>query len=108
MNEQSKQIGSGQQTSAEIQQLVADYERRLDDIAEIVTRVRHELNNPLTGVLGQVQLLLREDLNEKARRRAETIEQLAVRLTTIVAELREVQRPARSVATGESAAGDQD
>jgi len=82
--------------SEELQKQIAEYEQRIDEIAELVSRVRHELNNPLTGVLGQVQLLLREDLGEKARHRAETIEQLAQRLTAIVAELREVQRAPRS------------
>src|SRR3989441_8419003 len=72
---------------------VAEYERKMDEIAELVARVRHEINNPLTGVLGQAQLLLREDLNERARKRAETIEQLAIRLRDIAAELRQVQRP---------------
>ncbi len=83
-------------SSAELQKLVAEYETRIDEIAELVSRVRHELNNPLTGVLGQVQLLLREELSDKVRHRAETIEQLALRLTTIVAELREVQRAPRA------------
>ena len=72
----------------------ADCARRRDSL-DLVSRVRHEINNPLTGVLGQSQLLLREELNEKARKRAQTIEQLARRLAEIVAELRQVQRPAR-------------
>lgn len=84
------------QTSEQLQKLVAEYETRINQIADLVTRVRHEINNPLTGVLGQAQLLLREELSEKARHRAATIEQLAARLTTIVAELREVQRLPRS------------
>ncbi len=58
----------------------------------MVARVRQEINNPLTGVLGQSQLLLREDLNEKARKRAQTIEDLAIRTRDIVAQLRQVQR----------------
>jgi signal transduction histidine kinase len=70
-----------------------DYRARLEAVADLVARVRHEINNPLTGVLGQAQLLLREDLNERARKRAQSIEDLALRLTDIVAELREVQRP---------------
>ena len=70
-----------------------DYRQKLDEVATLVTRVRHEINNPLTGVLGQAQLLLREDLNEKARKRAESIEELALRLKDIVMQLREVQRP---------------
>jgi signal transduction histidine kinase len=70
-----------------------DYRQKLDEVATLVARVRHEINNPLTGVLGQAQLLLREDLNEKARKRAQSIEELALRLKDIVMQLREVQRP---------------
>jgi signal transduction histidine kinase len=76
--------------------VIADYEAQLDDVAELVARVRHEINNPLAGILGQAQLLLREELNDKARHRAETIEQLATRLRDVVAQLREIQRPVRS------------
>ncbi len=78
---------------AEINALIAEYEAKIDEAAELITRVRHEINNPLTGVLGQAQLLLREDLNERARKRAETIEELAIRMRDIVAQLRQVQRP---------------
>ena len=76
--------------------LLADYEARLDEAAELIARVRHEINNPLAAVLGQAQLLLREELNEKARNRAEIIEELAIRLRDIVAQLREIQRPVKS------------
>lgn len=73
--------------------MVSDFEAQLESVADLVARVRHEINNPLTGVLGQAQLLLREDLNEKARKRVETIENLAMRLRDIVGQLRQVQRP---------------
>jgi signal transduction histidine kinase len=76
--------------------LLAEYESRLDEVAEVVARVRHEINNPLAGVLGQAQLLLREELNDKARKRAETIEELAIRLRDVVAQLRKVQKPVRT------------
>lgn len=79
-------------TEDQLRARVADCEARLEEIVELVARVRHEINNPLTGVLGQSQLLLREDLNEKARKRAETIEDLATRIRDIVAQLRQVQR----------------
>ena len=72
---------------------VADYRAKLGEVADLVARIRHEINNPLTGVLGQAQLLLREDLSERARKRAQTIEELAIRIRDIVAQLREVQRP---------------
>ena len=71
---------------------VVYYRDRLDQIAELVAHIRHEINNPLTGVLGQAQLLLREELSDRARKRAETIEELAIRLRDIVAQLREVQK----------------
>jgi signal transduction histidine kinase len=72
---------------------VAKYRLKLEETADLVARIRHEINNPLTGVLGQAQLLLREDLSERSRKRVQTIEDLAIRLRDIVAQLREVQRP---------------
>jgi signal transduction histidine kinase len=76
--------------------LTAEYQARMDEIADLITRVRHEINNPLTGVLGQAQLLLREELPESAKKRAETIEALAIRIRDIVAQLRQVQKTSRS------------
>jgi signal transduction histidine kinase len=87
-------------TSASLEQrlrsLIAEYEARLAEIADLVAHVRHEINNPLTGVLGQAQLLLREELSPSARRRVETIEQLATRIRDTVARLRDVQCPPKS------------
>ncbi len=84
---------SAERTSEEeIDGIIADYELRIDEIAHLVARVRHEINNPLTGVLGQAQLLLREELSETARKRATTIEGLAFRLRDIVGQLRDVQK----------------
>ena len=74
---------------------VSDYETRLTEVIALVARVRHQMNNPLTGVLGHAQLLLREDLSDKAKQRVLKIEELALRLAEIVAELRAVQNPER-------------
>jgi len=71
----------------------SDDRQQLEQIVELVARVRHEINNPLTGVLGQAQLLLREELNDRARKRAQAIEDLALRLKDIVAQLRDVKKP---------------
>ena len=51
----------------------------------VLSRIRHEINNPLTGVLGQAQLLLRkpDNLTDEARRRIETIEILAHRISEV-------------------------
>src|SRR5687768_10758528 len=80
-----------------VAEVIAEYEAQLDDVAELVARVRHEINNPLAGILGQAQLLLREELNDKARRRAETIEQLSTRLRDVVAQLRQIQKPVKGM-----------
>jgi len=92
---ESNSVDSTSENKSEeaIRELLAGYKARIDEVEELIARVRHEINNPLAGVLGQAQLLLREELNEKARKRAETIEQLAFRLRDIVAQLRQVQKP---------------
>jgi signal transduction histidine kinase len=91
--EKAPGVGDGEE---KLRAVVANYEARMDEVADLITRVRHEINNPLTGVLGQAQLLLREELNERARKRAETIEALAIRIRDIVAQLRQVQKPSRN------------
>jgi signal transduction histidine kinase len=80
------------EAEAKCRALAADHKVKMDEVADLITRVRHEINNPLTGVLGQAQLLLREDLSERARKRAETIEEMAIRIRDIVAQLRQVQK----------------
>lgn len=91
MDEQNAPVSAD--SERELRALVARYETMLSETAELVARVRHELNNPLTGVLGQAQLLLRENLSDRARKRAQTIEELAIRLRDVVAQLRKVQKP---------------
>ena len=85
----------GSDGDEKLRALTADYEAKMDEVADLITRVRHEINNPLTGVLGQAQLLLREELSDRAKKRAETIEALAIRLRDIVAQLRQVQKTSK-------------
>lgn len=93
MQESGEESGRGAQQ--DLSAAVEELEAKLNEIAALVAHVRHEINNPLTGVIGQAQLLLREELSPTARRRVETIEQLAGRIRDTVAQLREVQRPQR-------------
>jgi len=76
-----------------LRRVVEEFEARLTEFAELAAHVRHEINNPLTGLIGQAQLLLREELSDTARRRVQTIEQLANRIRDTVASLREIQNP---------------
>ncbi len=93
----------------ELRAMIAEQETKLLSIVERVARIRHEINNPLTGVIGQAQLLLREpSLSATARRRAETIEQLAGRIRDTVAELRDVQLPNNEVSYEEPEANTSD
>lgn len=78
---------------ARLRALVLEYEAKLTEAASLMARVRHEINNPLAALLGQAQLLLRDELSEKLRRRAQTIESQAKRIEEIVSELRDVQLP---------------
>lgn len=88
------QTESSRQNELEsLQAVLRDYERKLSEAADLVASVRHEINNPLAALLGQAQLLLREELSEKSRRRAETIESQAKRIQEIVGQLRAVQAP---------------
>jgi signal transduction histidine kinase len=82
---------------ARLHALVSEYETKLADAAALVAHVRHEINNPLAALLGQAQLLLREELSERTRRRAETIESQAKRIEEIVGELRDIQTPVATV-----------
>jgi signal transduction histidine kinase len=95
MSTDKKGERTGEQMEQRLRSLIAEHETKLAEIADLVAHVRHEINNPLTGVIGQAQLLLREELSSAARRRVETIEQLAIRIKNIVAQLRDVQRPPR-------------
>jgi signal transduction histidine kinase len=84
----------------QLSRVVGECEARLTEYAALAAHVRHEINNPLTGLIGQAQLLLREELSDTARRRVQTIEQLANRIRDTVASLREIQTPQPKPRTG--------
>jgi signal transduction histidine kinase len=68
-------------------------EERLAEFVQLVRRVRHDANNPLTAALGHVQLLL----DDPAVSDPEVIESLQVvetelrRLTEILRQLNQIQ-----------------
>jgi signal transduction histidine kinase len=67
---------------------------RMAAVGELAAGVAHEINNPLTGVLGYSELLL-DDLDVEDPRRADvqTIRSEAMRARSIVRALRDFARP---------------
>lgn len=62
---------------------------RLNAIIETAATVNHEINNPLTAVLGNVQLLLMRgsDLDEETIRKLKVVEESALRIKDITQKL---------------------
>lgn len=62
---------------------------RLEAVKEASVTINHEINNPLTAVLGNVQLLLlkEKDLPEEVRQRLEKIEESSMRIRDAVSRL---------------------
>jgi nitrogen-specific signal transduction histidine kinase len=68
------------------QQLIQS--EKLSAIGQLISGIAHELNNPLTGVMGYSQLLqLRKDIDERAKESLLKINNLALRCQKIVQNL---------------------
>jgi signal transduction histidine kinase len=77
---------------------------RLGAVVETAVTVNHEINNPLTAILGNVQLLLlkRDTLDEELQRKLETIEEAAMKIRDVTQKLLNLTS-ARSVEYSEGA-----
>jgi len=95
MSPEEPRQNSSDLTEEQLRARVAELEKQLNDTAALVADVRHEVSNPLTGVLGQAQLLLREELPDKVRLRVQKIEELALRVNDVTGKLREVAKPSK-------------
>lgn len=73
-----------EQKQAEAKLIITD---RLASVGEMASGVAHELNNPLTSVIGFSELLLEEDLPDKVREDVEVINREAQRTAQVVKNL---------------------
>lgn len=66
----------------------------LDRVLSVVSRARHDMNNPLTAILAEVQLLLMDadQLSEEHRRSLQTVEEQTQRLREMVKTLQALKR----------------
>ena len=76
-----------QRTQARLVQERLLQSEKMSSVGQLVSGVAHELNNPLTGIMGFAQLLLLSEMEEKPRRQVETIYAEADRASKIVANL---------------------
>lgn len=86
-------LAGGEQPSTD-----ALHKERLAAIVETAVTVNHEINNPLTAILGNVQLLLmKEDsLPEDLRKKLRTVEESALKIRSVTQRLLRIT-DARSV-----------
>jgi K+-sensing histidine kinase KdpD len=65
---------------------------RINAIMETAATVNHEINNPLTAVLGNVQLLLlkRDDLDDDLKRKLKAVEESALRIKEVTQKLMKI------------------
>lgn len=65
---------------------------RLAAIGQVGIAVKHEINNPLTAILGEAQLLLMQhkDLPERVVERIRVIEEMSLRISDIVQKLYDI------------------
>ncbi len=65
---------------------------RIDEMIAVIRRVRHDMNNPLTSIMAEAQLMLMDadDMSAEQRRGLETIEAMAVRIRDLTQLLHDI------------------
>ncbi len=88
--------GQASQGKAAASDLIA--KERLGAVLQTAVTVNHEINNPLTAILGNIQLLLmkRKDLDEELVTKLKTVEEAALKIKDVTQRLLRVTS-ARSV-----------
>lgn len=65
---------------------------KLNTIHAMVVTLAHQINNPLTALMGQAELLLMDtDLDERRRQSIETIRDMSIRIAGVIKRLQDLQ-----------------
>jgi signal transduction histidine kinase len=81
-----ERLGAARAQTRLVQERLLQSEK-MSSVGQLVSGVAHELNNPLTGIMGFAQLLLLRELDETSRKQVETIYAEAERASKIVSNL---------------------
>jgi two-component system NtrC family sensor kinase len=81
-----ERLGAARAQTRLVQERLLQSEK-MSSVGQLVSGVAHELNNPLTGIMGFAQLLLLRDLDDQSRKQVETIYAEAERASKIVSNL---------------------
>lgn len=80
-----------------IQSQVAQSEKHRS-LSAVVSGFAHEINNPLTGILGYIELMeLQTDLNQATQKRLGSIKAQAMRIKSIITELSQLDPDGKQV-----------
>ena len=93
LEEQAEKLVQMARKTQEAQQQAHSSER-LASVGRLAAGAAHEINNPLSAVIGTAELLLRKAAAEKERRALEVILQQSDRIAKIVDDLMGLARPA--------------
>ncbi|MBN2226795.1 MAG: hypothetical protein JW763_05475 [candidate division Zixibacteria bacterium] len=69
-------------------------QERINAILETTATLNHEINNPLTAVLGNIQLLLmrKDKLDEELAKKLQVVEESALRIRTVMQKLLNINK----------------
>ncbi len=73
----------------------SDSAEKLRRVLAAVSHARHEINNPLTSILAETQLLLMDaaTLAPEVQRSAKTVQEMAMRIRDVVRALQDLKEP---------------
>lgn len=92
LNEQAEQIARSAR-KAEKEQTRRFQEQRLASVGRLAAGAAHEINNPLTIILGHARLLLERARSDEERRSLQAIADQSLRISKIVQDLMGLSRP---------------